>query len=33
MVDRDLILKKLAFVETCVRELRSMARLDKIDSE
>ena len=33
MVDRDLILKKLAFVETCVRELRSMARLDKIDSD
>lgn len=28
LVDRDLVLKKLAFVETCVRELRSLANLD-----
>ncbi len=30
MVDRDLVLKKLAFVETCVRELRTLARLELI---
>lgn len=30
MVDRDLVLKKLAFIETCVRELRTLARLDLI---
>jgi uncharacterized protein YutE (UPF0331/DUF86 family) len=30
MVDRDLVLKKLALIETCVRELRTLARLDLI---
>ncbi len=33
MVDRDLILKKLAFIESCVRELRTLARLDAIESD
>ncbi|HEY0877054.1 MAG TPA: DUF86 domain-containing protein [Zeimonas sp.] len=33
MVDRDLVLKKLAFVETCVRELRTLARLDVLESD
>lgn len=31
MVDEDLILKKLAFIETCVQELRTLARLERID--
>jgi uncharacterized protein YutE (UPF0331/DUF86 family) len=26
MVDRDLVLKKLAFIETCVQELRTLAQ-------
>ena len=30
MVDRDLVLKKLAFVETCVHELRTLARPELI---
>jgi uncharacterized protein YutE (UPF0331/DUF86 family) len=30
MVDRDLVLKTLAFIETCVRELRTLARPDLI---
>jgi uncharacterized protein YutE (UPF0331/DUF86 family) len=33
VVDRDLVLKKLAFVETCVRELRTLARLERIGSD
>lgn len=33
MVDRDLILKKLAFIETCVHELRTLARLDALDTD
>jgi len=33
MVDSDLVHKKLAFIETCVAELRSMARLDAIDED
>ncbi len=33
MVDRDLVHKKLAFVETCVADLRSLARLDAIDDD
>lgn len=33
MVDRDLVLKKLAFIETCVRELRTLARLALIDRD
>jgi uncharacterized protein YutE (UPF0331/DUF86 family) len=28
MVDRDLVLKKLAFIETCVQDLHRLARLD-----
>ena len=30
MTDADLILKKLAFIETCLSELRSLARADRI---
>lgn len=30
MTDPDLVAKKLAFIETCVRELRQMSRLDRI---
>jgi len=30
VVDRDLVLKKLAFVETCVHELRTLARPELI---
>lgn len=30
MVDRDLVLKKLAFVETCVAELRRLAKPEAI---
>lgn len=30
MVDRDLLLKKLAFIETCVQELRTLARPELI---
>ena len=33
MVDRDLVYKKLAFIETCIAELRSLARLDAIDDD
>lgn len=33
MVDRDLLLKKLAFIETCVHELRTLARLDLLDRD
>lgn len=33
MVDRDLVLKKLAFIETRVRELRTLARLDLLESD
>lgn len=33
MVDRDLILKKLAFIETCVHELRTLARLEVLDHD
>ncbi|MBA1149296.1 DUF86 domain-containing protein [Ectothiorhodospiraceae bacterium WFHF3C12] len=32
-MDRDLIRKKLSFIETCVRELRELARPDLIDSD
>jgi len=31
MVDRDLVLKRLAFIETCVSELRTLARLDLLE--
>ena len=30
MTDADLILKKLAFIETCLAELRSLARPDRL---
>ncbi len=33
MTDRDLIEKKLAFVETCVRELRALARPERIEED
>jgi uncharacterized protein YutE (UPF0331/DUF86 family) len=33
VVDRDLVLKKLAFAETCVRDLRAMARLESIEQD
>ena len=33
MVDRDLVLKRLAFIETCVRELRALARLDLLERD
>ncbi|MBP8163754.1 MAG: DUF86 domain-containing protein [Propionivibrio sp.] len=33
MVDRDLVLKKLAFIETRVRELQTLARLDLLESD
>ena len=33
MVDRDLLLKKLAFIETCVNELRTMAQPDRIEGD
>ncbi|MCL4798060.1 MAG: DUF86 domain-containing protein [Burkholderiales bacterium] len=33
MVDRDLVLKKLAFIETCVQELRTLARLELLDRD
>jgi uncharacterized protein YutE (UPF0331/DUF86 family) len=33
MTDEPLIAKKLALIETCVRELRDLARLDLIDQD
>jgi uncharacterized protein YutE (UPF0331/DUF86 family) len=33
MTDEPLIAKRLAFVETCVRELRSLAQIDAIDTD
>jgi uncharacterized protein YutE (UPF0331/DUF86 family) len=33
MTDADLIRKKLAFIETCLRELRSLARPERIRSD
>lgn len=33
MVDSDLVLKKLAFIETRIAELRTLARLDAIDDD
>jgi uncharacterized protein YutE (UPF0331/DUF86 family) len=33
MTDVDLILKKLAFIETCLAELRSLARPERIETE
>jgi uncharacterized protein YutE (UPF0331/DUF86 family) len=33
MTDPELLAKKLAFIETCVRELRELADLGKLDSD
>jgi uncharacterized protein YutE (UPF0331/DUF86 family) len=33
VTDRDLVLKKLAFIETCVRELETLARPDEIETD
>jgi uncharacterized protein YutE (UPF0331/DUF86 family) len=33
MVDGDLVLKKLAFIETCVQELRTLARPERMDTD
>lgn len=33
MVDRDLVLKRLAFIETCVSELRTLARIDLLEQD
>ena len=33
MNDTDLVEKKLAFIETCVRELRDLARLERLESD
>lgn len=33
MVDADLVRKKLAFIETCLHELRTLARLERLDSD
>jgi uncharacterized protein YutE (UPF0331/DUF86 family) len=33
LIDEALISKKLAFIETCVRELRELARLEMLDSD
>ena len=30
MIDRELVSKKLAFIETCVRELRTLARVEAL---
>jgi uncharacterized protein YutE (UPF0331/DUF86 family) len=33
MTDPDLIAKKLAFIETCLRELRTLARPERLESD
>jgi hypothetical protein len=33
MTDPELVAKKLAFIETCVRELRDLARPEQIDHD
>ncbi len=33
MVDRELVRKKLAFIETCVHDLRTLARLERIEED
>jgi uncharacterized protein YutE (UPF0331/DUF86 family) len=33
MTDRDLVAKKLAFVETCLRELRELGRPERIEQD
>lgn len=33
MIDSALVEKKLAFIETCVRELKELVRIDRLDSD
>jgi len=33
MTDADLVLKKLSFIETCLSELRSLARAERIEAD
>lgn len=33
MTDRELVAKKLAFIETCVRELRALARPSMVETD
>lgn len=33
MTDRDLVEKRLAFLETCIHELRSMAEPDRLEDD
>lgn len=33
LVDKDLVLKKLAFIETCVRDLRTKANLNALHTD
>lgn len=33
MTDQELLAKKLAFIETCVRELESLARPDRVETD
>lgn len=33
MTDQDLVAKKLAFIETCLRELRQQARPDRLSTD
>ena len=33
MTDRELVAKKLAFIETCIRELRTLAQPHRIESD
>lgn len=33
MTDAELVAKKLAMIETCLRELRELGRLDRIESD
>lgn len=33
MTDRDLLLKRLAFIETCLAELRRLARPDRLETD
>jgi hypothetical protein len=33
VTDQDLVAKKLAFIETCLRELRQQARPDRLSAD
>jgi uncharacterized protein YutE (UPF0331/DUF86 family) len=33
VIDRDLVAKKLAFIETCVRELRELSRTEALRTD